>query len=147
VPVSKDTEMSIHVVAQRRNITLQGKELIVIGDRVLIQIDDEEKRTEVGLYLPDSVRDKEEVIGGHIVKTGQGSPLVEPSMLLSGSWGDDAEVHVRYVPMQAKPGDYALFLRNSSIEVEFEHESYLIVPQSAILVLLRDQDEETDELM
>jgi co-chaperonin GroES (HSP10) len=49
--------------------------------------------------------------------------------------------------MQAKPGDYALFLRNSSIEVEFEHESYLIVPQSAILVLLRDQDEETDELM
>lgn len=125
---------------------MESKRLIVIGDRVLLKLDDEEKRTEVGLYLPATVRDKEEVSGGTIVRVGQGVPLVEPSMLLSGSFGDDAQVNVRYIPMQAKPGDYALFMKKAAVELQFEDENYLIVPQSAILVLVRE-DEEEDELV
>jgi hypothetical protein len=44
----------------------------------------------------------------------------------------------RYIPMQSEEGDYALFLRKSAIEIKYENEPYLVVPQSGILLLLRD---------
>ncbi len=119
-------------------------ELIVIGDRVLLKVDDSEKRTEVGLYLPDTVRDKEDVLEGTIIKTGRGTPLVEPSLLTDWS---SSEVSVRYMPMEAKPGDHALFLKKAAIELEFEGEKYHIVPQSAILVLVRETPKDSDELV
>jgi co-chaperonin GroES (HSP10) len=46
---------------------------------------------------------------------------------------------MRYIPLQAKEGDEAVFLREQAIEVEYEGEKYLIVPQSAVLVLLRSE--------
>jgi hypothetical protein len=45
----------------------------------------------------------------------------------------------RFVPMQARHGDYALFFRKAAVEITFENESYLVVPQSAILALVRDE--------
>lgn len=123
---------------------MNTKELIVIGDRVLLKIDESEKRTEVGLYLPDTVRDKEEVLEGTIIKTGRGTPLVEPSLLTDWS---SSEVSVKYMPMEAKPGDYALFLKKAAIELEFEGEKYHIVPQSAILVLVRESSDSTEEIV
>jgi co-chaperonin GroES (HSP10) len=44
----------------------------------------------------------------------------------------------RYVPMQARVGDYALFFRKAAVEITFENEPYLVVPQQAILALVRD---------
>lgn len=46
----------------------------------------------------------------------------------------------RFVPMQAKAGDYALFFRKASVEITFEGDRYLVVPQAAILALVRDTD-------
>jgi co-chaperonin GroES (HSP10) len=46
---------------------------------------------------------------------------------------------MRYIPLQAKEGDYAMFLREQGVEVEFEGMKYLIVPQSAVLLLVRDE--------
>jgi co-chaperonin GroES (HSP10) len=46
---------------------------------------------------------------------------------------------MRYIPLQAKEGDYAIFLREQGVEIEFEEKKYLIVPQSAVLVLVRDE--------
>ncbi|TNE52198.1 MAG: co-chaperone GroES [Deltaproteobacteria bacterium] len=126
---------------------LSGKQLIVIGDRVLLKVDDSERRTEVGLYLPDTVRDKEEVLGGTITQVGQGTPLVEPSLLADAMWKSSKEVSVRYIPMEARVGDYALFLKKAAVELEFENENLHIVPQSAILVLVREEAEEGDELV
>ena len=40
--------------------------------------------------------------------------------------------------MQAKVGDHALFFRKASVEITFEERKYLVVPQAAILVLVRD---------
>ncbi len=117
---------------------MKQKELIVVGDRVLLKVDDTERRTEVGLYLPETVRDKEEVLGGTIVKTGLGIPLVDPSSIMDIWSTSNREVHIRYIPMEAKPGDYALFLRKASVELEYEGEKFLIVPQSAILLLIRE---------
>jgi len=126
---------------------LNGKEVFVVGDRVLLEIDDSERRTEVGLYLPESVKDKDEVRGGTIVKSGQGIPLVEPSHLADALWNSSSKISLKYIPMEAQPGDYALFLRKAAIELEFKGKKYLIVPQSAILVLVRDEVEEDGDVV
>jgi co-chaperonin GroES (HSP10) len=46
---------------------------------------------------------------------------------------------VKYLPLQAAEGDYAIFLKESAMEIEFEDKKYLIVPHSAILVLVRTE--------
>ena len=40
--------------------------------------------------------------------------------------------------MQARKGDYALFFRKAAVEITFENERYLVVPQDAILALSRE---------
>ena len=40
------------------------KELFVVGDRVLIRLDDREERTAVGLYLPPTALEREDVQSG-----------------------------------------------------------------------------------
>jgi hypothetical protein len=41
--------------------------------------------------------------------------------------------------MQARRGDYALFFRKAAVEISFEGTQYLVVPQSAILTLVREE--------
>jgi len=40
--------------------------------------------------------------------------------------------------MQAGVGDYALFFRKAAVEITFGQKTYLVVPQAAILVLVRE---------
>ena len=47
---------------------------------------------------------------------------------------------VKYIPLQAKEGDLAIFLRKEAFEIEFEKEKFLIVPQSAVLLLIRNEN-------
>ena len=44
---------------------------IVVGDRVLIKPRDMETHTRSGLVLPASVKEKEEIQSGYILKTGK----------------------------------------------------------------------------
>ena len=115
-----------------------NKGLIVVGDRVLVKQEDLEKRTEVGLYLPQTVVEKEEVQGGRIVSTGPGMPLPQPQDTDDEPWRS-VPSEPKYLPMQAEAGDYALFLMKSAVEIQFEGEKYLIVPHGAILVLIREE--------
>ena len=64
----------------------------------------------------------------------------EPWRQMSGSMRE-----TRFVPMQARSGDYALFFRKAAVEITFENERYLVVPQSAILALVREEIELDDE--
>ena len=54
--------------------------------------------------------------------------------------GKAEEDQVKYVPLQAKEGDLAIFLLSGATEVMYENEKYFIVPQSAILMLEREED-------
>ena len=45
----------------------------------------------------------------------------------------------RFIPMQARTGDYALFFRKAAVEITFEGDRYLVVPQAAILALVREE--------
>jgi co-chaperonin GroES (HSP10) len=115
------------------------KELIVVGDRVLIELEKPEERTQVGLYLPQTVIEKERVAGGRIVYVGPGIPVPDPSSAEEEEYWKPSGEKQRYIPLQAQPGDFALFLKKSSVEIKYEGKEYLIVPQSAILVLIRDK--------
>lgn len=42
--------------------------------------------------------------------------------------------------MQVQVGDQALFFKKAAIEIRYEGEPYLVVPQSAILVVIREPD-------
>ena len=115
------------------------KELIVVGDRVLVRVEEGEERTNVGLYLPPTAVDNQAVQGGTIVATGPGLPMPSPDSLSDEPWNTSSERPARFVPMQARTGDYALFFRKASVEITFEGERYLVVPQAAILALVRDE--------
>ena len=116
-----------------------NKELIVVGDRVLIRLEEGEERSKVGLYLPPTAVDSQAVQGGVIVATGPGLPMPDP-----GEYGDEpwrvGRRETRFVPMQARTGDYALFFRKAAVEITFESERYLVVPQAAILALVREPE-------
>jgi co-chaperonin GroES (HSP10) len=113
------------------------KQIVVVGDKVLIIQDNDQDRTEHGLYLPPGVREKEKVQSGYIFKVGPGYPIPNPGFLDQESWSPTPKEPVKYVPLQAEEGDYAIFLRDQSIEIEYDSKKYLIVPQSAILILIR----------
>ena len=121
------------------------KELIVVGDRVLVKVEEGEERTNVGLYLPPTAVDNQAVQSGTIVATGPGLPLPAPDSGSDEPWRESAR-ETRFVPMQARIGDYALFFRKAAVEITFEEERYLVVPQAAILAIVRDEDFDIDSL-
>jgi co-chaperonin GroES (HSP10) len=96
------------------------KRLIVVGDRVLVKPGEGEDRTKVGTPIgaPAELND-------------------EPWKIVSGE--------ARYVPIQAEVGDFAIFFRKAAVEITFEGEKYLVVPQAAILGLVRQEGEGDEE--
>lgn len=115
-----------------------GKQLIVVGDRVLITPEEGEERSRVGLYLPATAVDNQAVQAGTVVACGPGTPISAPTELDEQPWkitGGEA----RYLPVQAKVGDYAIFFRRAAVEITFEERRYLVVPQAAILALVRER--------
>lgn len=111
--------------------------LIVIGDRVLIELRSQSERTNSGLYLPPGVQEKEKIQSGYVIKVGPGYPLPFPNDQQE-SWKPTQEV-TRYLPLQVQPGDLALFLQDAGHEVVYQKRLYWIVPQNAILMIERDE--------
>ena len=112
------------------------EKFIVVGDRVLIKPKSPQEKTKTGLYLPPGVQEKEKIHSGYVLKVGPGYPI--PAIQEADEpWKDRAE-EVKYVPLQPKTGDLAVYLQKSGYEIEFKTERYVIVPHSAILLLIRD---------
>jgi chaperonin GroES len=113
------------------------RKLQVVGDRILIKPRIPQSKTNSGLFLPPGVSEKEKVQIGYVVKVGPGFPI--PSVTDSDEpWKEKSE-EPKYVPLQAREGDQAVYLQSSSIEIEFNNEKYIVVSQSSILLLLRDE--------
>ena len=109
--------------------------LIVVGDRVLIELGTAAQRTKSGLYLPAGYQEKEDVQSGYILKCGPGYAL--PNMDADEPW-NPKDKEPRYLPLQVQPGDLALFMQKSAVEIKYNGKKYYIVPQSAILLVERD---------
>ena len=113
------------------------KKMILVGDKVLIAPDADSERTNHGLYLPPGVKEKEKVNSGVVVQVGPGYAVPNPHFLDQDQWSTSPKEPIKYMPLQAEEGDYALFLRDAGIEIEYDEQKYLIVPHSAILMLIR----------
>ena len=111
---------------------------IVVGDRVLIKPKNQQDRTKSGLYLPPGVQENEKIHSGYVLKVGRGYPI--PAIQDSDEpWKDHGDA-VKYVPLQPKEGDLAVYLQKSGYVIEFNNEKYVIIPHVAILMLIRDED-------
>ena len=120
------------------NVNIKNlQKFMVVGDRVLIRPQEDTSKTNSGLYLPVGVSEKEKIQSGYVIKVGPGyaTSAQNEDELWKGK--DD---QVKYIPLQAKNGDLAIFLRKEAFEIEFEKEKFLIVPNSAILLLIRNDD-------
>jgi chaperonin GroES len=112
--------------------------LIVVGDRVLIKPKSVDLKTKSGLYLSPGYKEKEEVRSGYIVKAGPGYPI--PIAADEDQPWKNEDENVKYVPLQAKVGDLAIFMQKSAIEIMYHGEKFFIVPQHSILMLERDAE-------
>ena len=116
-------------------------ELIIVGDRVLVDPNEGEQKTEAGLILPASVAEREKVGSGRVVRVGPGYVMPNPEYSEGEPWTEPKEV-VRYLPLQARPGDFAFFLRKESIEITYQNRKFLILHHAAILALVRPDSDD-----
>ena len=123
---------------------VNNKKLLVVGDRVLVTPEKGQDRTRVGLYLPPAAVEKMTVQAGRIVEVGPGTPVPSPSDMVDEPW-KSPESHQQFIAMEAQVGDVVLFLRNAAVEIEFDDEKYLIVPQGAMLLLVRELEKGAEE--
>jgi co-chaperonin GroES (HSP10) len=113
------------------------EKIVIVGDRILVRPSKNTDKSHGGLYLPPSVTEKERVQSGYVIKTGPGYPV--PTVNDEDEpWKENK--NTKYIPLQAKEGDLALFLKKDAIEIELQNEKLVIVPQSSILLLLREDD-------
>ncbi len=124
--------MTLHITPDNK-----FRKLVIIGDRVLIRPATPNQRTESGLFLPPGVQEKEKVQQGFVIKTGPGYAI--PLAMEDEPWKSEEE-KIKYVPLQAREGDLAIFLLNGATEILYQNEKYFIVPQNAILMLEREEE-------
>ncbi|HZH72764.1 MAG TPA: co-chaperone GroES family protein [Mariniphaga sp.] len=114
------------------------EKFIMIGDRVLVKPKKSSGKTKSGLYLPPTVQESEQIQSGYIVKVGPGYPI--PAVTEEDEVWKQKQENVKYVPLQAQRGDLAVYLSKSGFEIEFNKEKFIILPHSAILMIIRDEE-------
>lgn len=114
------------------------EKLIVVGDRVLIQPRTVSNKTKTGLLLPPGYNEKEDIQSGFVIKVGPGYPIPHPPDDDEPWKTSDGSVNQRYIPLQPKVGDIAIYLAKGAIEIMYDNEKYYVVPQYSILLLERD---------
>lgn len=114
------------------------KQLILVGDRVLITPEEGEDRTRVGLYLPATALEAQQIQSGLVIAVGPGDPAPDFSASVDDEPWKVGGQQLRWRPMQARVGDHAIFFRKAAVEITFEEKKYLVVPQGAILALVRE---------
>lgn len=88
-----------------------------LGDRVLVEVIDEELQKEGSLYIPDTAKEKPQE--GKVVAVGRGRY-------------EDGKL----VPLDVKEGDTVLYGKYSGTDIKHDGKEYLIVRESDILAIL-----------
>lgn len=89
-----------------------------LGDRIVVQREQSEEKTEGGIFLPDSAQDKP--TRGTVISVGDGR------LLDDGSRGE----------MQVKPGDRVLFTSYAGENIEIGDEEYVLMSEGEVLAVL-----------
>jgi chaperonin GroES len=124
----------MHLEIEQKDID----KIIMVGDRVLIRPKSPMDKTKSGLLLPPSVQENEPIQSGYVIKVGPGYPI--PAINEADEPWKETREKVKYVPLQPQVGDLAVFLQKTACEIEFNNEKYYIIPHSAVLMLIRDDE-------
>ncbi len=87
-----------------------------LGDKILIKRADPETKTDAGIYLPESAKDKPKE--GKVLAVGNGR--------LNKDTGE-------YIPFTVKKGDRVIFTSYAGTEIKIGDEEILIVTEDDIL--------------
>ena len=90
-----------------------------LNDRVLIKRDDQQDKTEGGLYLPSTSQEKPN--SGVVIKAGHGRRAPKTGKL---------------IPMTVKEGDKVLFSKYGGQEIELYGETYLVLREDEIFAVV-----------
>ena len=88
-----------------------------LGDRVVIELVEQEETTASGIVLPDSAQEKPQE--GKVVAVGSG-----------------AVVDGKKVALEVKEDDHIIFSKFAGTEVKYEGKEYLILRESDILAIV-----------
>ena len=86
-----------------------------LGDRVILQYQETEEKTQSGIILPDSAKEK-------------------PQEAVVAAVGDGKGYEGKDVQMQE--GDHVIFSKYAGTEVKVEEEEYIIVSQKDIIAVV-----------
>lgn len=114
------------------------RKVTMMGDKILVKPAADQQQTRSGLYLPPTVAEKEDIQKGTAVKVGPGFPI--PAATDDDEPWKEKKEDVKYVPLQVRENDQVLFLRRNGYEVEVDGENYVIIPQSAVLLMIREDE-------
>ena len=90
-----------------------------LGDKLLVKRAEAQTKTESGIFLPESAKDKPKE--GKVIALGQG--------LLNKDTG-------KYMPFSVKKGDRIIFRSYSGTEVKLDGEEFLIIKESEVFAVL-----------
>jgi len=100
---------------KKKTITLRP-----LGDRVWIEPIEEAEVTELGLYLPETAKEKPQK--GEVLAIGLG----------------EVNKQGERVPMDVKVGDKVLFAKYAGTEVKLSGETFKLLRQSDILAIIEE---------
>ena len=89
-----------------------------LGDRVVIELVEQEEKTASGIVLPDSAQEKPQE--GKVVAVGSG-----------------AIVDGKKVSLEVQENDHIIFSKFAGTEVKYEGKEYLILRESDILAVIQ----------
>ena len=124
--------------------TLPGKKILVLGlgvsNRPLVRMLLEAGCDVTGCDAAPYEKLEPEVLAleaqGCRLKVGPGYPL--PSSDGDESW-KPGDGEPKYLPLQVKAGDMAIFMLKNAVELKYDGAKYFIVPQNGILMVERDE--------
>jgi chaperonin GroES len=90
-----------------------------LGDKVVLQPLEAEKKTAAGLVIPDSAAEKPQE--GKVIAVG------------NGKLGKDGN----RIPVEVEVGDVVLYSKYGGTEVKYSNEEYLVVSQSDLLAVVK----------
>jgi len=90
-----------------------------LGDRVIVQRDEADERTEAGIYLPEQAKDTPK--SGVVLAVGDGA--------LNTDTGERT-------PLEISKGDRIIFSSYAGTEIKLEDEEYLIMSESDVLAIV-----------
>ena len=94
-----------------------------LGDKILIKRADAKQKTDSGIFLPESAKDKPKE--GKIMAVGDG--------LLNKETGE-------YMPFTVKKGDRVIFTSYAGTEIKIDGDELLIMSEDDILGVMTDAD-------